>query len=144
MKQTILMSVLKHPQQQRKTTRETAASMDHSYCYGGTDGMQGAHEGLWRLNPWKQIEIVLYGMQLLVAYNDIKKDQEDKDACDAAKTSHFKPTWCSVSVATIVYPGCTESLIHHLLTKKISPVVIIKFIAAIKQYKFYDQTFYEQ
>jgi len=46
MKHTILMSVLKHPQQQRKTTREIAASMDHSYCYGGTGGMQGMYQGL--------------------------------------------------------------------------------------------------
>jgi hypothetical protein len=37
-----------------------------------------------------------------------------------------------VSVATVVYPEYTDSLIHHLLTKKISPVVI-KYIAVIKQ-----------
>jgi len=107
-----------------KDYKRTTESMDHSYCYGGTDGVQGVYQGLWRFNPWKQIEIVLYRVQLLVANNDIKKDQEDKDVCDAAKASHLKPTWCSMSVATVVYPEYTDSLIHHLPTKKISPVVI--------------------
>jgi len=69
-------------------------------------------------------------MQLLIAYNGIKKDQEEDDACDAAKPLHPKPAGCSI--ATVAYPEHTGSSIHQLFTKKISPAVI-KYMAVVKQ-----------
>ncbi len=75
-------------------------------------------------------KIVLFKMQLLIAYNGIKKDQEEDDVHNAAKLLHLKPAGCSV--ATVAYPEHTGSSIHQLFTKKILPVVI-KYMAVIKQ-----------
>jgi len=75
-------------------------------------------------------KIALFQAQLLIAYNGIKKDQEEDDARDAAKPSHLKPAGCSV--ATVAYPERTGSSIHQLFTKKISPSVI-KYMAVVKQ-----------
>jgi len=63
-------------------------------------------------------KIALYKVQLLMAYNGIKKDQEEEDAHNAAKPSHLNPSGCSVSVVTVVYPECTGSSIHQLFTNQ--------------------------
>jgi len=76
-------------------------------------------------------KIALFEAQLLMAYNGIKKDQEEEDVHNAVKPLHLKPGGCRVSVATVTYPECTGSSIHQLFTKK-SPAVI-KYIAVVKQ-----------
>jgi len=77
-------------------------------------------------------KIALFRTQLLIAYNAIKKDQEEDDARNAAKPSHLIPGGCNVSVATVAYPECTGSSLHQLFSKKISPAVI-KYMAVVRQ-----------
>jgi len=74
-------------------------------------------------------KIMLFKAQLQIAYNGIKKDQEEEDAREAAKPSHLKPAGCTV--AMVSYPERTGSSIYQLFTKKISPVVI-KYMAVVK------------
>ncbi len=76
-------------------------------------------------------KIALFKAQILIAYNEIKKEQEEEDAREAAKPSHLKPAGGGASVSTIYYPERTSSSIHQHFTKKISPAVI-KYMAIVK------------
>ena len=71
-------------------------------------------------------KITLFRAQLQIAYNSIKKDEEEEDACEASKLTHLKPSGCTVSMVS--YPERTGSSICQLFTKKILPVVI-KYMA---------------
>jgi len=73
-------------------------------------------------------KIALFKAQLQIAYNGIKRDQEEEDAREAAKLSHLKPSRCTVLM--VLYPERTGSSIYQLFTKKISPVVI-KYMAVV-------------
>jgi len=75
-------------------------------------------------------KITLFKVQLQIAYNRIRKDQEEEDAHEASKPLHLKPSGCTVSMVS--YPEHTGSSIYQLFTKKISPV-IIKYMAVVKQ-----------
>jgi len=79
-------------------------------------------------------KIVLFKVQLLMAYNGIKREQEEEDACNAAKPLHLKPSGCSITA--VLYPECTASSIHQHITKKVSPAVI-KYMSVVKQVSIY-------
>jgi len=82
-------------------------------------------------NHGSKQKIVLFKVQLLMPNNGIsKREQEEEDACNAAKLSHLKPSGCSITA--VLYQECTASSIHQHFTKKISPA-IIKYIFMVKQ-----------
>jgi len=64
-------------------------------------------------------KFVLFRTQLRMAYNCIKRDQEEEDACDTANPLHLKPSGCSLTA--ILYPEHTGSSIHQHFKKRYRP-----------------------